>query len=51
MKTHDDDGNPNTWTAQVVVYKADYCENPHGGMEIVGFATVIIKNVVPPNVK
>jgi hypothetical protein len=51
MKTHDDDGNPDTWTAQVVVYKSDSCSNPTGRLEITGFATVIITNVVPPNVE
>ncbi len=51
MRKNDGDGNDSQWTAQVVVYKSDSCENPHGLMEIAGFATVIITNVVPPNVE
>ncbi len=49
MKTHDEDEDPNTWTAQVVVYKSPDCSNPSGSMEVVGFATATITGVWSPS--
>jgi len=51
MKTRDGDGHDEYWTAQVVVYDSDSCSNPNGELGILGFATVIIYNVIPPNVE
>jgi hypothetical protein len=46
----DADDNPNTWTAKVIVYDSDTCANPNQSITVVGFATVVITNVVgPPN--
>lgn len=49
MKTRDEDEDPNTWTAQVVVYKSPDCSNPSGGIEILGFATATITGVWQPS--
>jgi Flp pilus assembly protein TadG len=46
MKERDGDGNPNVWTAQVVVYDSSSCENPNQTLEIIGFATIEIDEVV-----
>ena len=51
MKTRDDDGDPNTWTASVVVYKSAACSNPTGRIEIVGFAMATITAVLTPPAK
>ena len=51
MKTRDGDGNDSQWTASVVVYRNNYCGNPNQSIQIVGFATAVITNVVPPNVE
>ena len=51
MKTRDGDGDDSQWTAQVVVYENSNCGNPTGLRKIVGFATAIITNVIPPNVE
>ncbi len=45
MKTRDGDGNDSTWTTAVVVYDQD-CGNPHGGIKINGFATVVIEQIL-----
>ena len=45
MKTRDEDGNDSTWTTTVAVYDSD-CGNPHGGIQITGFATVVIEQVL-----
>lgn len=51
MKTRDDEDpqDPNSWTAQVVVYKSPDCSNPTGPIEILGFATAKITNVLEPS--
>ncbi len=50
MKTRDDDGNPDTWTTEIIVYDSE-CGNPTGGIPILGFATVVIDNVTASPVK
>jgi hypothetical protein len=44
--------NPNTgvfeWKTFVAVYRSTDCSNPSGTIEIIGFATVIITNVLAP---
>jgi hypothetical protein len=47
MKTRDGDGNDLQWTVSVVVYQNNNCNNPNSPMQIVGFATAAITNVVP----
>ena len=46
MKTHDDDGNPDTWTTSVVVYNKTDCSNPNEDLMVVGFSTVVIHTVL-----
>ncbi len=36
------------WMTSVAVYKSDSCSNPSGRLEIVGFATAVITQVLPP---
>ncbi len=38
-----------TWEAEVVVYNLPDCSNPQGGLEILGFSTVVITGVWEPN--
>ncbi|MFQ5964208.1 MAG: TadG family pilus assembly protein [Candidatus Scalinduaceae bacterium] len=42
----DYDTSNETWTTSVVVYNWDDCSNPHGFIEIIGFATVTIYEVL-----
>ena len=46
MKGLDGDGDPNIWTAQVVVYDSSSCANPNQSLQVIGFATIEITNVV-----
>ena len=48
MKTRDKDDDPDAWTASVVVYRSDSCFNPTGRLEILGFATARITQVLTP---
>jgi hypothetical protein len=48
MKTRDGDDDPNAWTVSVAVYRSDSCSNPSGRIEILGFATAKITQVLPP---
>lgn len=51
MRKNDGDGNDAVWTAMVPVYDSTSCENPNQDMKVIGFSTVEITNVVPPNVE
>ena len=42
----DADNDPNAWTAKVVVYDSDTCANPNQSITVIGFATIVIENVV-----
>lgn len=46
MRTRDDDGNDEQWTAAVPVYDKEDCSAPNGQIRIIGFATVVITSVV-----
>ena len=53
FRYRDDDGNNAVWTATIPVYKeindpGDGCANPHGGLEIVGFAEIEVIEIGPP---
>ena len=60
FRRRDDDGNDAVWTTTIPVYKEindpeDGCANPHGNLEIVGFAeiqvlTINAKDVVAPKI-
>lgn len=48
----DRDTNPLTWTTTVVVYEEEgRCDNPNQSIKIVGFATVVIRDVIGPSSK
>jgi hypothetical protein len=43
---YDGDTNDETWTTAVAVYDWDDCSNPTGWIEIIGFATITIYEVL-----
>jgi Flp pilus assembly protein TadG len=49
-RENDADGNPNTWTTKVIIYDpselSSPCGNPTGRLNIVGFATIVIEQVL-----
>lgn len=49
-RENDADGNPNTWTTKVIIYDpselSSPCGNPTGRLAIVGFATIVIEQVL-----
>jgi Flp pilus assembly protein TadG len=49
FKRRDGDGDNNKWTATIPIYKdGETCGNPHGLMEIVGFARIEVFMPQPP---
>lgn len=49
-KTHDEDGDPDTWTTTLPIYNdsgetKDSCVNPQGRIEIVGFVEYVVTGV------
>jgi len=45
------DGVNDAWETGVPVYDSSDCSNPHGAITIVGFATIVITNVIGPPAK
>ena len=46
MRTRDDDGNPDTWTTEVVVFDFPCGRNPGQEYTVMGFATVVVEDVI-----
>jgi len=43
---YDSDNDSNTWTTKVTIYNSNTCANPNQDQEIIGFATVVITQVL-----
>ncbi len=46
MRTRDGDGNPGTWTTEVVVFDFPCGRNPGQEYTVLGFATVVMEDVI-----